>query len=82
MTEDVAFHRLQRTQHFRKLGVARTCWRLDFLFNNAGQEIGLTQPFTYLTLVNEVAVFWCHSQDHADDGILDVALSQCLIQQL
>ena len=82
MTEDIAFHRLQGTQHFRELGVARTCRRLDFLFDNSGQEIGLTQTFTYLTFINEIAVFWSHGQDDADDGILDVALSQCLIQQL
>ena len=82
MTEDVAFHRLQGTQHFREAGIARTHRRPDFLFDDPRQEIGLAQTFTYLTFVNEIAVFWGHGQDHADDGIFDVALSQGLIQQL
>ena len=58
MTEDVAFHRLQGAQHFREAGIARTCRCLDFLFNNSGEEICLAQTFTYLTFVNEIAVFW------------------------
>ena len=55
---------------------------LDFLFDDGGQEIGFAQTFTYLPFVNEIAVFWSHGDDDADDGILDVVLRQGLLQQV